>query len=283
MPSIPNGYAQVEGLRLLEIAAQMFGPIFTLDQLKPLAGRQGLSQAHLRKLISDLAGSGRINILKRGTYAVTQSPLFADEIHPFAVALALVQPAAISHWSALAQHGFTTQMPAMIQASTPRKILTPEMRKGQALRPRNRAVWRALDLEIEYIYVQERQFFGHQTIWVNRWQKVQLTDPERTVLDLIARSDVFGGMRAAIEIFEAALPRISVTKLVEYARKYGVVALMKRTGWLLEQLGVPANETDTLQNQPVTSYYRLDPQGSASPSYNARWHIIENIKVAQHA
>ena len=283
MPSIENTYAQLEGLKLLETAAPALGPIFTLEQLKPLADQQNLSQSHLRKLISDLAASGRINILKRGTYAVTNSPLFADEIHPFAVALALVQPAAISHWSALAQHGFTTQIPAMIQASTPRKIITPEMRKGHALRPRNRAVWRALDLEIEFIYVQPRQFFGHQTIWVNRWQKVQVTDLERTALDLIARPDVFGGMRAAIEIFEDALPRISVAKLVEYALKYDVVALMKRIGWLLEQLGIPAPEIEPLQKHSVTSYYRLDPQNPASPNYNARWHIIENIKVSQHA
>lgn len=283
MPPTETGYSQPEGLKLLEIAAQTHGPIFTLEQLKPLADRQGLSQTHLRKLISDLAASGRINILKRGTYVVTHSPLFADEIHPFAVALALAQPAAISHWSALAQHGFTTQLPAMIQASTPRKIITPEMRTGPAHRPRNRAVWRALDLEIEFIYVQPRQFFGHQTIWVNRWQKVQITDPERTALDLIARPDVFGGIPAAIEIFEDALPQISVAKLVEYALKYDVVAVVKRVGWLLEQMGIPAHETEPLQKWPATSYYRLDQQKPASPNYNARWHIIENIKVAQHA
>lgn len=283
MPHTESGYAQLEGLKLLETAAQEFGPIFTLDRLRPLADQQKLSKTHLRKLISDLAESGRINILKRGTYAITHSPLFADEIHPFAVALALVQPAAISHWSALAQHGFTTQMPAMIQASTPRKVITPEMRTGQAHSPRNRAVWRALNLEIEFIYVQPRQFFGHQTIWANRWQKVQVTDPERTALDLIARPDVFGGVRATIEIFEEALPQISVAKLVQYALKYNVVAVMKRTGWLLEQLNISVHETEPLQKHPVTSYYRLDPQNPASANYNARWHIIENIKVAQHA
>jgi predicted transcriptional regulator of viral defense system len=274
-----SGYAKLEGLKLLETAAQEFGPIFTLEQLKPIADQQGLSQTHLRKLISDLAASGRINILKRGTYAVTHSPLFADEIHPFAVALALVQPAAISHWSALTQHGFTTQMPAMIQASTPRKVITPEMRTGQAHSPRNRAVWRALDLEIEFIYVQPRQFFGHQTIWVNRWQKVLITDPERTALDQIARPELFGGMRAAIEIFEGALLQISVAKLVEYVLQYNIISVIKRTGWLLEQLGISPHETEPLQGHPVTSYYRLDPHSPASANYNARWHIIENIKV----
>lgn len=283
MTPAQSGYAQPEGLKLLETAAQTFGPIFTLAQIKPLAGEQGLSQTHLRKLISGLAESGRIRILKRGVYAITHSPLLAEDIHPFAVALALTQPAAISHWSALSQHGFTTQMPAMIQASTPRKVITPEMRGGQAHSPRNRAVWRALDLEIEFIYVQQSQFFGHQTLWVNRWQKVLLTDPERTALDLLARPDVFGGMRAAIEIFESALAQITVPKLVEYALQYQVGSVIKRTGWLLEQLGAPAGQIADLQTYPVKSYYRMDPQNPVSAPYNARWHIIENLKVAQYA
>jgi predicted transcriptional regulator of viral defense system len=284
MTPTASGYAQPEGLKLLETAAQTFGPLFTLEQIRPLANEQGLSQTHLRKLISGLAESGRICILKRGTYAVTHSPLLAEEIHPFAIALALAQPAAISHWSALAQHGFTTQMPAMIQASTPRKVITPEMRSGQAHSPRNRAVWRALDLEIEFIYVQSAQFFGHQTLWVNRWQKVLVTDPERTALDLLARPDIFGGLRAAIEIFETTLAQISVPKLVDYTLQYKVGSVIKRTGWLLEQLGIPAEQTTALQAYPVTNYYRLDPKNQASAAaYNARWHIIENLKMAPHA
>jgi hypothetical protein len=44
---------------------------------------------------------------------------------------------------------------------------------------------------------------------VNRWYQVNITDPERTALDLMVRCDIFGGMRAAIEILESALPQIS--------------------------------------------------------------------------
>ncbi len=275
-------YAQQQGLILLETAAQAFGPLFTLDQVEPLAVKQGLSRAHLRKLISSLAAAGHLRILKRGTYALTHGPL-ADEIHPFAVALALVQPAAISHWSALSQHGFTTQIPAVIQASTPRQVITPEMRAGQAFSPRCRAVWQALGMEFEFIHLQPGQFFGHQALWVNRWQKVQVTDPERTALDLLARPDVFGGMPAAIEIFETVLPQVSTPKLVEYALQYRVTALIKRIGWLLEQLGIPAALTAPLQEHPVTSYYRLDPRNQAGASSNARWHIIENLKRPPHA
>ena len=127
-------YSQTEGMKLVELAVQELGPVFTLDKLKPIAERQGLSPKHLLKLISKLDSAGRIEILKRGVYAV-KTPLYAGEIPPFAVAAVLVQPMAISHWSALAQHGFTTQLPAMVQASTPRKVITPEMRSGAADRP----------------------------------------------------------------------------------------------------------------------------------------------------
>ena len=275
-------YSQSEGMKLVESAVQELGPVFTLEMLKPIAERQGLSPKHLLKLISMLDTSGRIEILKRGTYAI-KTPLYAGEIPPFAVAAALVQPMAISHLSALAQHGFTTQLPAMVQASTPRKVITPEMRNGEANRPRGRAVWKALGVEIEYIHVQEKQFFGHQQIWVNNWQQVSLTDPERTALDLIARPDVFGGMSAAIEILEENLPRIEIPGLVQVALRYKVGAVAKRLGWLLERFGVDADMLAPLQSFPVKTYYRLDPQAPVGRQYNSRWHIIENLSNGLHA
>lgn len=269
-------------MKLIESAVQELGPVFTLEELKPIAERQGLSSRHLLKLISMLDASGWIEILKRGTYAV-KSPLFAGEIPPFAVAAALIRPMAISHWSALAQHGFTTQLPAIVQASTPRKVVTPEMRAGQAHSPRGRAVWKALGVEIEYIYVQEKRFFGHQQIWVNNWQQVAITDPQRTALDMIARPDVFGGMRAAIEILEENLSRVDVPGLVQYALRYSVGAAIKRLGWLLERFGVDTAEIAALQTFPVKTYYRLDPQAPAGQKYNSRWRIIENLSNDSHA
>ena len=271
------GYTQSQGMKLIETVSQELGPIFTLDQLKPIADRQGLSERHLRKLISILATSGRMEILKRGTYAV-KSPLFAREIPPFGVAAALVQPMAISHWSALAHHGFTSQLPAMVQASTPRKVITPEMRNGRATRPRGRAVWKVFGVEVEFIFVQEKRFFGHQTIWASRWQQVAITDPERTALDLIARSDVFGGMRAAAEILEGLLPQIEIPRLVEYALRYNTGAVVKRLGWFLEQFGISPFETVPLQAYPVSTYYRLDPKTLPGRHYQARWRIIENLR-----
>jgi predicted transcriptional regulator of viral defense system len=271
-----SSYANSQGLRLLTTAVQELGPLFTRQALQPLAMRQGLSTEHLSKLLSLLNASGQIAILKRGVYAV-QSPLYAGEIHPFAIAAALIQPVAISHWSALAHHGFTTQLAEMVQATTTAVVITPEMRLGQALRPRQQAVWRVLNVDIEYFHIQARRFFGHQRIWVDSWHQVAITDPERTALDLFARSEVFGGVGAALEILEENLPRINLARLVQYALRYNAGALIKRLGWSLERMGVPEEVLAPLQEYPVTAWYLLDPQGESRGSRYPRWHIVENL------
>ena len=183
-------YSNSQGVKLLERAIQEYGPIFTIEQISSLPDHQRWTPQQIRKLISKLAQSGWIEILKRGTYAV-KSPLYSADIPPFAIANALVQPMAISNWSALAHHGFSTQNPAMVQASTPHKVVTPEMRLGKAYRPRGRASWRAFNLEFEFIYVKKDWFWGFQKIWANSWTQVNIMDRERTILDLIVRPDLF--------------------------------------------------------------------------------------------
>ena len=63
-------YSQTEGMKLVESAVQELGPVFTLDKLKPIAERQGLSPKHLLKLISKLDSAGG---LKSSSGAFTQS------------------------------------------------------------------------------------------------------------------------------------------------------------------------------------------------------------------
>jgi predicted transcriptional regulator of viral defense system len=254
-----------------------FGPIFTMEQLASLPDHQSLKPQQIRKLVSKLAQSGWIEILKRGTYAV-KSPLYSGDIPPFAIANALVQPMAISHWSALAHHGFSTQNPAMIQASTLHKVVTPEMRSGEAYRPRGRASWRAFGLEFEFIYVKKDWFWGFQKIWVNSWSQVDITDRERTVLDLIVRPDIFGGIGAASEIVEGTLSQIDLDHLIAYAVRYDVGAVIKRLGWLLERMGVDSRLLTPLGSYPVAGTILLDPSQPKCEKYNPYWRINENLK-----
>jgi predicted transcriptional regulator of viral defense system len=269
-------YARTQGTQLLETILEEVGPVFKVDQVRSIAADQGLNSQDLRWTLHSLFKAGWIARLKRSVYAVNSS-LFPEELHPFALASALVEPMAISHWSALAHHGLTTQIPPMVQAMTPKKVVTPEMRVGEASRPRGRAVWKVLNIEVEFIYIEKTRFFGFQQEWVSRWNRVSITDPERTFLDMVARPDVFGGTERALATCEGHGNEFDLEKLVGYAIRYDMGSVIKRLGWVLDEMAVKAETIRPLQEYEVQTYYLLDPGRPRSGSSDSRWQITNNL------
>jgi predicted transcriptional regulator of viral defense system len=268
-------------MTLLNRVVEEVGPLFTIKQARAVAAALAFKPQRVRALLSQLAQADWIARLKRGSYAVI-TPAFQTTLHPYAVAAALVSPLAISHWSALAHHGFTTQIPPMIQASTTATVVTPEMRQGAAYRPRGRAAWRALGLEFEFIQVQEKHFFGFREEWVSQWHRVAITDPERTLLDLFAAPQVFGSLQTGLETLEAQLHHLDVDKLVGYALRYAVGAVIKRLGWALETLGAPESAIVPLEDYPLHAYSQLDPTGPAGGTPITRWQLRKNLQPEAH-
>jgi predicted transcriptional regulator of viral defense system len=269
-------YAQTQGLLMLQQIVTAVGPIIAITEARAQAEALGIGATRVPWFLSQLAAGGWITRLKRGVYAA-QSPLFSAELHPFAIASALVGPIAISHWSALAHHGLTPQIPPMVQASTPRGVVTPEMREGRAYRPRGHATWRALGLEFEFIAVGEKRFFGFQQEWVSQWHRVAITDPERTTLDMVASPRLFGTLGTGMETLETHVGRLDLDRLVGYALRYNVGAVIKRLGWMLEAVGVPASVTEPLRAYPVRTYYSLDPTRPPGGIPVQRWHVRNNL------
>jgi predicted transcriptional regulator of viral defense system len=269
-------YGRSQGVALLERLVAEIGPIFTSEEAIRIGAGMGLPRPIVNGLLAQLTQGHWMARLKRGVYVV-QSPLLSTTIHSFALAAALMQPCAISHWSALAHHGMTTQVPAMVQASTPRRVVTPEMRSGRAYRPRGRAVWRTLGLEFEFIVIQEAHFFGLQQEWVTQWHRVAISDRERSLLDVVAHPHIFGGMGASVEILEANWQTVDGEKLVSYALRYSVAATIKRLGYLLERFGATADLLQPLRAYPVQSYSLLDPASPPDGESVGRWRIRANL------
>ena len=274
-------YSQTQGIRLLEKILQREGPIFEIEEIKSLAADQGMSSQGLRSTLHLLSRSGWITRIKRGVYVITSS-LFQDELHPFALADALVNPMAIGYWSALSHHGLTTQIPPMVQAMTPKKVVTPEMREGEASRPRGRSVWKVMEIEVEFITIKEKRFFGFQQEWVSRWHRVSITDRERTYLDLVARPKLFGGIEFAMETFEEYADTLNHEKLVEYTIRYSMGSVIKRMGWILDKMGVSKKIITPLQEYGVNTYYALDPTRPKKGNPESHWNIVQNLNVRAH-
>ena len=102
------------GTELVRKLAETGVRIFTVKEAGQVASKVGLSAGYLHEGLHHLARSGWIVRLRKGLYALAGSVPGASPVHEFEIAMALVKPAAISHWSALSHHGLTEQVPRKV-------------------------------------------------------------------------------------------------------------------------------------------------------------------------
>lgn len=265
-----------QGMRLLRQLFLRGHRIFTMKDAEMAADLENIPHNQIRKILSNLAKRRRVLRLKRGLYVSIGLLPEQNNIHPFVVSAFLIQPSMISHWSALQYFGLTEQIPQIVTASTPNKVVTPSMRnKGHDSKTKH--VWEINGIQYEYINIQKKHFFGHETIWLDENFRVMITDKERTLLDLFAYLKMFGGIGEALGILENSLATIDIEKLVDYAIQYNKKSVIKRLGWALEYFGVPMEQIKGLLNIPISYYCRLDPEKPALGPCDKRWMIQNNL------
>jgi len=285
-PSPP--YARTLGVQLVDALLANGKRIFTSADAAAAASALGRSAGSLRWLLHELTESGWILRSRRGLYLIDETQRGGPAPHPFAIATAVVEPSAISHWSALAHHGLTEQVPRIVTASTIKDVVTPAMRAGKAGAARagqrqgaanspQSSVWQIGSLQIRYVRVQPRHFWGLEEVWIDEFSRVAITDRERTLLDGFLAPAVFGSLQEVVGALEEHLDEVDVEKLVAYVLRYGQGATIKRVGYVLEQLGADSEAIRPLLDAPVKGYRPLDPQGPARGSHVARWQIRENV------
>ena len=261
------------GIELVRVLAYEGDRIFTTDRARELAPRVGLSDDYVLESLHHLRRNGWIVPLRRGLYALCSAVPGVAGVHEFEVAMALVQPAAVSHWSALHHHGLTEQIPRQVfvltttDGSVPRKRAS-EIAGRKSGYPVNGTVY-------QFAQVRQERYFGIEKIWMGD-ARVSITDLERTLLDGLAMPQHCGGFGDVIHAFGEAMARLDVERLVEYARRLGP-AIAKRTGWVLERQGCEAPQIDELAALPIKGHRNLDANGPRKGVYNNRWMVQENL------
>lgn len=251
--------------------------IFSTEDAAQAAVLENIAPNQLNKILSNMAKHGRVLRLRRGLYAAIGLLPQQLDTHPFVISAFLVQPSVISHWSALQYHGLTEQIPKIITASTTHKILTPSMRNKKFQHPEIKHAFEINSIRYEYTNIQEKNYFGTEKIWLDEVFYVNITDKERTLLDLFIYSKMFGGMGEALGILENSIPAIDIQKLVDYAARYSKRSLAKRLGWALEYFGISEKLLEPLLKIPIHYYCRLDPSKPAVGSCDKHWMIQNNL------
>lgn len=251
--------------------------IFTTQDAHRFGKERGISEQSVNIILSRLEKRGIVRRLRRGLYTSVGILGELAEVHPFAISAYLIQPSAISHWSALQYHGLTDQIPSTIMASTPLRVYTPSMRtKKDDGKLKHSFI--IDNVRYEYFTVQQKHFdMGLEKIWIDPHFQISITDKERTLIDLFVYHKTFGGMGEALGILEESLPEINVEQLVKYAKDYHEKALAKRIGWALDHFDVNQEYLTPLINIPMVSYCPLDPSRPKLGPCESKWMIQNNL------
>jgi len=269
-----NYFYTGSGVELVRRLASEGVRIFTLDQVRDTASEIGLSQGYLRQALHHLTRTGWVVRLRKGLYALSSSVSGGAPLHEFEVATALVEPAAISHWTAMHYHGLTEQPSRKIFILTTTEAAPPQDRSdGSKLKAGNRYI--IAGVPYQFIQVKPQRFFGVQKIWVGE-TRVNITNMERTLLDCLSRPKYCGDFSEVLGAFKTATDILKLERIVDYALRMDA-ATAKRLGWILESLDISAQSLEPLLAMHSKGYRKLDPTGPGSGRCNKRWRIQENL------
>jgi predicted transcriptional regulator of viral defense system len=223
----------------------------------------GLDQADASKLLARWCKKGWLSRVARGLYVpvpleAERSDLPLDD--PWLVAVSLYSPCYIGGWSAAEHWDLTEQIfrTTVVMTTT---------------RPRNRkptfkgaAFWLST--------IAPEKMFGLKTAWRGS-VKVFVSDPTRTMLDMLSDPQLGGGIRSVQDVFRNYLSSEakSLDLLMEYAVRLGNGAVFKRLGYLLEtNAPQEASAIEQCQRHLTMGNAHIDPKMPAE-ALVARWRL----------
>jgi len=255
------------GVELVRRLANQGDRIFTTARARELGPIVGLSKGYITQALHHLANSGWVVRLHNGLYAISPTVPGVTPAHEFEIAMALVDPAAISHWSALHHHELTEQTPRTIFVLTTTEASVP----GTGARDS----YRIGDTAYQFIQIKPERFFGTEKVWVGD-TRVTITDLERTLIDGLTMPQHCGDFAEVLHAFEVSRERLNLERIMDYALKMDA-ATTKRLGWVMESLGIGRDRLELLAQFPIKGYRRLDSSGPLKGPYNRYWMIQENL------
>jgi len=128
-------------------------------------------------------------------------------------------------------------------------------------RPRDRKpVLRGTQLNLHT--VREDKLFALKTVWRGQ-TRVQVSEPVRTLADMLADPQLGGGIRNVADMLTVLLREhaAEAPKLIEYVDRLGNGAAFKRLGFMLDaQHGDQTALIDACRSRLTTGYVKLDPK-----------------------
>jgi predicted transcriptional regulator of viral defense system len=221
----------------------------------------------MRNDLAELERKGWLERLERGRYLII--PLEAGverewSADPLAIGSFLAPDGAAAYWTAIRYWGWTTQLPRT------QLLITPSRRF--------RAETTVLGVRYRFVTLKAERVFGIREERLGDLA-VRVTDPERTVVDALDRTDLAGGVGEVAEALRQAWGGLDVERLTRYMERFGSGTVPKRLGYLVENLGLPVDPgvIDDWRSMIGSGITSLERGGPKTGRMTRAWNLQVNV------
>ena len=254
-----SGLGKVDRERIASIIHGTKGTISVTEVAEIL----GVSPTDAAKMLARWTKKGWFSRIRRGLYIRVPLESRTADVSledPWIIAERLYSPCYVGGWSAAEHWGLTEQIFRTVVVLTTQKPKdrTP-MIKGTGFLLRT---------------VSGKLMFGLKAVWRGQI-KVSISDPTRTILDMLNDPRLGAGIRSTVDMLSNYLrsENKDMGLLILYAERLGNGAVFKRLGFLLERLAPEeANSIKKCRSNLTTGNAKLDLQLSADKLIT-RWRL----------
>lgn len=229
-----------------------------------------LPQGETSQLLGYLARRGWLSRVRRGLYVAVpldarQSGEWVED--PWVVADRLFAPCYVGGWSACEHWDLTEQTFRTLLVVTARRV-----------RHRDEVIQ---GLPFHLTVRNEDAMFGTVSVWRGR-NKVAVSDPSRTVIDVLDDPSLGGGIRTVADMLAEYLrsEHRDDEMLVRYGDRLGNRAAFKRLGYLVEHGGANASAlVEACLARHSSGLAKLDPAAGTPGRIVRRWGLRVNVAL----
>jgi len=222
----------------------------------------GIDHHRAAQLLSRWSAQGWLRRIGPGLYVPVPLDLAGNEqviADPWVLVPALFGPCYIGGWTAAHHWELTEQLFNETVVFTTRRVLRKRVSAQGAV-----FVLHA---------TPSKRLFGQKTLWRGS-TKVALSDPARTLIDLLAAPETGGGIDHVAECLSNYLRDNTADRdlLIRYAEQFGNGAIFKRLGYLADTRLQDRALAEACRARLTQGYARLDP-ALPSPTLITAWRV----------
>jgi len=242
--------------------------IFGINDVKNITG---LSYFSSGRLISELKKRKIIASLKKGKHIIIPQELGSIENYignSFIAAKNIVNSPKyyIAFYSAMDFWGMIIHPTNNILIASPKRQIAPIQLKDK----------------FKFIFINKKFIFGIIEKWIDKKEKVRISDLEKTILDALFHPEYCGGITEIAKGIFLAKDEIDWKKILLYLKKYNKSIIIKRFGYISEILSIANKEIlNNLKRKIGKQYDLFDPILPKKKLAKNNWRLIDNVSPEQ--